>query len=252
MESYVRKGIAVGLREICFLDHLSVSGEGRKNSMHPDEVGLYFQAVQRLKYQYQSRIRVRVGLEIEFSRKNVEQIQDIIRPFAFDALGSSVHFIGGINIVSHRAQTGVSDFDFINRCIQYLAEMDRMLEHDYFDIICHLDVVKKFHPRIPVEIIDKFDEILTKIRYKDLTVEVNTSGMKHPAQEIYPGMDLLKQCRQKGIAITLASDAHHPDNVGQYGRQVLADLQSIGFTRLAGFCRRKRYSIPIVMGGRDS
>ena len=249
MESYVQKAIAIGLREICFLDHLTVSGDGRKNSMHPLEVGLYFQAVQKLKYRYRKQIQVRAGLEIEFSRDQVDRIQDVIRPFAFDVIGGSVHFAGGKNIVSRREQVGLSETDFQKRCIQYIEELDQMLNHDYFDIVCHLDVVKKFHARLPKEIVDKFDEILSKIGYKNLTVEVNTSGKDHPAQEIYPGIDLLKKCLQKSIAITLASDAHHPDNVGQYGTQAIADLKAIGFTHLAGFYRRKRYRIPINMEG---
>ena len=252
MESYVRKGIALGLQEICFLDHLSVSGEGMKSSMHPEEVGLYFYAVQRLKYRYRDQIRVRAGLEVEFSQDHVDWIQEIIRPFAFDAIGGSVHFVKGANIVSRRSQANISHIDFARRCMQYIEEMARMLEHDYFDIVCHLDVIKKFQPRLPKEIVDKIDELLSIIRYKNLTVEVNTSGKNHPAQEVYPGFDLLQKCRQKGIEITLASDAHHPDSVGQYKDQVLADLTAIGFTHLAGFNRRKRYQVPINREGGSS
>jgi len=252
MEAYVQQAVAIGLREICFLDHLTVSGDGRKNSMHPEEVGLYFQAVQKLKYRYQKQIRVRAGLEVEFSPHHVDMIHKIIRPFSFDAIGSSVHFAGGKNIVSKKEQAGLSETDFRKRCMQYIEAMEQMLACDYFDIICHLDVVKKFHGRLPEDIVHKFDEILSKIRYKNLTVEVNTSGKNHPAQEIYPGVDLLQKCLHKGIEITLASDAHHPDQVGQYGDQMITDLAADGFTHLAGFCRRKRYRIPIEMKERCS
>jgi histidinol-phosphatase (PHP family) len=249
MESYVKQAVNIGLQEICFLDHLIVSGDGIKNSMCPQEVGLYFQAVQKFKYQYQKQIKIRVGLEVDFHPDQVDRIQEIIKPFSFDVIGSSIHFAGGMNIVSRREKTAFSEMEFENVCMQYLEEMNHMLDYEYFDVICHLDVIKKFHTILPDKIVEKFDEILSKIRYKNLTVEVNTSGKNHPAQEIYPGLDLLKRCLNKGIEITLASDAHHPEKVGQYNSQVLSELVSVGFTHLAGFNRRKRYMMPIDMEG---
>ncbi len=252
MESYVKKAIERGLQEICFLDHLTVNGQGRRNSMCPSEVGLYFQAVQKLKYQYWKQIRIRAGLEVDFIPDQIDRIHEIIRPYSFDVIGGSVHFVKGMNIVSRRGQTALSRIDFQNLCLHYIEELDQLLNCDFFDTICHLDVVKKFHAPLSEAVVDKFDEILSKIRYKNLTVEVNTSGLTHSAQEIYPGPELLKICFHKGIEITLASDAHHPDEVGRYFKQVISDLVAVGFTHLAGFSRRKRYKIPIdINGGRS-
>ena len=45
MEEYIQSAVAKGLREICFLDHLTLTKAGRTLSMAPDEVPLYFQSV---------------------------------------------------------------------------------------------------------------------------------------------------------------------------------------------------------------
>ena len=104
-------------------------------------------------------------------------------------------------------------------------------------------MIKKFNQTRSRELDEKYDEILSKISYKNLTVEVNTSGYLHPIKDMYPDTALLKMCRDKNIHITMGSDAHHPDNVGQYFNQVFPLLLSAGFTYLSGFSKRERYEI---------
>ncbi len=52
METYVRYALNIGLKELCFLDHLTFPGHKKMQSMRKEEVALYFQAVQVLKYRY--------------------------------------------------------------------------------------------------------------------------------------------------------------------------------------------------------
>jgi len=246
MEAYVKRAIGIGLQEICFLDHLTMSENGKDQSMSIREVGLYFQAIQRLKYRYRDRIKIRAGLEVDFNPAYMEQVREVIGSFSFDVIGSSVHFIHEKNIVSYRErETGRSGADFHNFCLLYIEKMNRMLDYNYFDVVCHLDVVKKFNELLPDHMDEKFNEILSKISYKNLTLELNTSGYDHPVADAYPGLALLKKCRAKGIEITLSSDAHHPDSVGRHFNRALSDLSSSGYNRLAGFYRRQRYLISI-------
>lgn len=246
MEAYVKRAVDIGLQEMCFLDHLTISENGRDHSMSVRETGLYFQAIQRLKYQYRDQIEIRAGLEIDFDPATMEQVKEVIESFSFDTIGSSVHFVHEKNIVSRRGKKSeLSDVDFQKQCQLYLEKMDRMMDHDYFDVVCHLDVIKKFGEPLTDHFDEKFNEILSKIRYKNLTVELNTSGYDHPVKDGYPGLALLKQCRAKGIEITLSSDAHHPDSVGRHFNRALSDLSSSGYNRLAGFYRRQRYLISI-------
>jgi len=250
MEAYVKRAMDIGLKEMCFLDHLTLDENGRNHSMSIGEIGLYFQAIQRLKYRYRDRIRIRAGLEVDFNPAHMEQVREVIGSFAFDVIGSSVHFIHEKNIVSYgEREPDRSVADFHNLFFLYIEKMNRMLDYDYFDVICHLDVIKKFNELLPDQLDEKFDEILSKISYKNLTVELNTSGYDHPVADAFPGLSLLKKCRAKGIEITLASDAHHPDSVGRHFNRALSDLSSSGYTGLAGFHRRQRYLISINHNG---
>ena len=79
-----------------------------------------------------------------------------------------------------------------------------------------------------------------------MTVEINTSGYNHPGREIYPSFDIIKNCREHGISITLGSDAHKPDNVGQHYDKALPLLIEAGYRHLAVFDRRKRSQVAIT------
>lgn len=249
MAEFVERAAAIGLKEICFLDHLTLQEQGRKLSMAPDEVPFYFQAVQRLKKQYEGRIRVKAGLEVDFHEGLVEKAMAVADTFALDVIGSSVHFPSGENIVSRRAGWGNGDVYTDAQAdavfCSYYETLDRMLDYDYFDIICHFDLAKKFGRKAPKTFDKEISRILTRIREKDLTVELNTSGYDHAAAEIYPAPDIVQRCKEFGISFALGSDAHEPGSVGRYFDRALKVLQKAGYGELATFDRRHKTMIPI-------
>ena len=246
MDQYIQKAIKAGLREICFLDHLTLHKNGRGQSMEPADVPFYFHCARQLAHQYEGQIRVKVGLEVDFDPETADRAEDIIRPFDFDVIGGSVHFIDHMNIVSSKNTKDRESQPIDALCDQYLDQMDQMVSRNFADIVCHLDVIKKFGRRPSPAMEEKFNALLSKIGYKQLTVELNTSGVDHPAKEFYPGAALLKACHDRGIPMTIGSDAHEPGQVARHFEAALALLRSTGFRNVSAFTRRRRYDISIV------
>ncbi|MEJ2658552.1 MAG: histidinol-phosphatase [Desulfobacterales bacterium] len=245
MEHYVQAAVDLGLREICFLDHLTIQKTEPGLSMTPEEIPYYFYAVQMLKQKYRNDISVKAGLEIDFNPDHIDLYQDVVDTYAFDVIAASLHFPKGVDIVSHRSgwRHGEKDADDVYEL--YFEQLQKMLDYDYFDVICHIDLIKKFG-RKPVRSFEKeCDKILAIIKNKDKTIEVNTSGYDHPAGDIYPSLGILKKCFEQGISITMGSDAHHPADVGRHYERVLPILISTGYRKLAGFTKRQRIEIQI-------
>jgi histidinol-phosphatase (PHP family) len=245
MERYVQNAVYLGLREICFLDHLTIRETEPGLSMTPEEIPNYYHAVQILKKNYKDKIGVKAGLEVDFNPKYIGVYQDIIDTFAFDVIAASLHFPNGLDIVTHHSRWRYGEKDTDEVYELYFEQLQKMLEYDYFDVICHIDLIKKFG-RKPLRSFEKeCDNILQIIKDKGKTIEVNTSGYDHPAQDIYPSMEILKKCYNKEITITMGSDAHHPANVGRHYERVLPILFSTGYRKLAVFTKRKRTEIQI-------
>ncbi len=245
MEQYIRCAIEKGLSEICFLDHLTLNEGGCDLSMGIDDVPLYLYAVRRLGNAYKNRIAVKAGLEVDFTPIHAETAARILERFSFDVVGGSIHFVEAANIVSKKGNEPGNpppDAAFYD---SYLELIDMMLDYSCFDVICHLDVVKKFGNQPPVDFFEKMDAILTKIKYKNVVVEVNTSGLSHPANAVYPDPIILKRCFEKNIPVTFGSDAHQPEQVGRNFREAVKLLQDAGYRHITGFSRQHRYEIPI-------
>ncbi len=246
MEDYINKAVSAGFNEICFLDHLTISEPGNRLSMLLSEVSLYFQAVQRLKRIYKNTILIKAGLEVDYHPQYVEQIHNITDTFSFDVIGGSLHFPGGIDIVSNKSDWCKGEYNTDNIYRLYFEYIDKMLDDDYCDFICHIDLIKKFG-RYSLESIEKeLDIIIKKIAKKNLAVEVNTSGYSHPANNAYPSFDILKKCFEAGIEITIGSDAHDPADIGRNYEKVLPIIVSAGYKNVCVFTERKRSIVEIV------
>jgi histidinol-phosphatase (PHP family) len=245
MECYIKRAIDLGLREICFLDHLTIRKTEPGLSMTPEEIPYYFNAVQILKQKYRDKIDVKTGLEVDFSPNHTSLYQDIFDTYAFDIIASSLHFPSDLDIVTHRSgwRYGEKDTDVVYGL--YFEQLEKMLEYDYFDVICHIDLIKKYG-RKPMRSFQKeWDNILQIIKDKDKTIEINTSGYDHPARDIYPSLEIIRKCYQQRISITMGSDAHRPENVGRHYDRVLPILLSTGYRRLAVFTKRQRTEIQV-------
>jgi len=245
MTAYVRRAHQIGMQEICFLDHLTLRAADPGLSMTPEEVPIYFLTAQRLKYRYRQTIRVKVGLEVDFDLSQADRIEKIIRGFPFDVIGCSVHYLDGFDVVTSGSAwaNGGGDTEDIHR--RYLRQLEKVLDYPFFDMICHLDLLKKFNRRPTRAFEDDVDSVLIKIKARDLALELNTSGFEHPVQEAYPSPGILKKCRQMDIPVTLGSDSHAPKHIGRHFDRAKTLLREAGYSTLATFTHRVRGSVPI-------
>lgn len=245
MEQYVRAAVGKGLAAICFLDHLTFQEAGRTNAMFPREIPMYVDAARRLARQYRDQISVRVGLEVDFSIRHVDQCVEIVNTFDLDVVGSSVHFLDGDDVVSQRSAWARGEISADDVYPKYLGVLESMLDYDYFDVICHLDLPKKYNKCPSPSAVQGFLDVLEKIREKDLAVELNTSGFHYPVKEAFPSPELLGRCAQLQIPVVVGSDAHSPETVGRDFDRARNLLNVAGYRHLTGFSHRRREVVPV-------
>jgi histidinol-phosphatase (PHP family) len=112
-------------------------------------------------------------------------------------------------------------------------------------MLCHFDLVKKFN-RVPtVPLSDRLERILHKIKDGNITLEINTSGVEHPAKEPYPSPDILKRCRRYDIPVTVGSDAHAPKHIGRHFDRAKTLLVDAGYRSLNTFTNREAIPVPL-------
>lgn len=239
-EDYVREAIGKGLSEIGFADHMPLLRmRDERLTMAPDDLPRYVESVREIKESV-DEIGIRLGVEMDYFPGQMGEIWDKAEEFEFDYVYGSVHYIDGWGFSDSRHLTSYQGKDPDATYERYFEIFCEAVEEGGFDIMAHPDLVKKHGIATTLPLSRIYAEAADALARADVAVEVNTSGLRKPALDIYPSLPFLIACRERGVAITLGSDAHAPGQVGMDFDLALRLLRKAGVTEIATFEARKR------------
>jgi histidinol-phosphatase (PHP family) len=177
-----------------------------------------------------------------------EAIAEILEAYPFDLLLGSVHWLGAWLFDAYGTEAFASEWD--RRPIDdvwdaYVDAVADLARSGAVDVIAHVDVIKVAGHR-PVDLAAFEARLGSALAAGGVAVEVSSAGLRKPAQELYPSPSLLGRLHEAGVAMTTASDAHRPDQLGYRFEEVYATLRRIGVESLTTFSRRRRQRIPVA------
>ena len=217
----------LGLREICFTDHYDpndIKGNG----------GFFFDPdnYRRLYSEVSSNtVAVRHGVEYGLTLWNKKELSAFCSEMNFDFVIGSVHFAGGTDPYFPDFWEGRTVRQAFERYLVQTLECVKI--HDGFDVLGHLNYVCK-SPYNPTheqlcykDFSDICDEIMRTLVHNGKGMEINTSGVDRVG-DFLPAADFIKRYRELGgEIITVGSDAHNTERVGQYIDGALAIAKEI-------------------------
>lgn len=247
IEEYYREARRKGLEEIGFADHFPLDLLGftppLKVTMEGEELSQYVKDIDELRRQKRNP-SVKMGIEVDYLPGKEEVIKRELKPYPFDYIMGSVHFLGNWDFTNPQVAPEyekLKEHEIFQIHEEYFQLVEQVVQSGIFDIIGHIDVIKKFGylPRKGTHyLMERASDLLEEA---DMCVEVNTAGYYAPIKEFYPGMEFLKLCFNKKIAVTLGSDAHRPGDVGRDIKKALNMVKAAGYREIALFKKRKRY-----------
>lgn len=89
-------------------------------------------------------------------------------------------------------------------------------------------------------ILDIAKHALHAIKDSDMVLEINMAGYRKPVKEAYPSRALLEVAFKLDIPITFSSDAHAPEQVSLYAKEIVQLAREVGYTQCATFKNRQR------------
>lgn len=247
IEDYVKDALQKGLKEIGFSDHYPMfylPKLGYDNySMKLEEFPSYRKDLEKTRKRFASKIKVKIGLEVDYYRKKEVLLSVLSKSFTsqgFDFIIGVVHVLDDWVIDDPRLLDKYSELNLDEFYSRYFKEVEALIKSGLFDIVGHIDVIKRFNI-LPKGGFEKYLEpCLDLIAKKDLCLEINTSGLARPIKDTYPGLNLLKSLNEKGIQVTVGSDAHDPKEVGRYFKKVLKALKKAGYSKVVSFKKREK------------
>lgn len=244
MEEYVEAAKERGLTEIGFSDHIPMyflPPEERDFSiaMKEEELPIYISRVREIQKKY-SPYPVKFGIEADFVPGMQKELAGIIGKYDFDYVLGSIHFIDGWGFDNPQYKSQYDNWDLYDLYEAYFGLVSQAAASGLFDILSHPDLIKKFGFRPDRDLTPLYEKTIKIIAESGVCIEVNTAGLRVPAREIYPVVDFLKLCFEKGVSVTLGSDAHSPEQVGANFGEAVALLKSVGYREVVTFTERSK------------
>ncbi len=175
-----------------------------------------------------------LGMEMDWLPGKADVLRRILGSYEWDLILGSVHWIGafGFDDESFLDEWERRDTDQV--FAEYGQLVGELADSRLADVLAHPDVPKLFGYK-PTSLTPLHQQIIAAAVRGGLALEINTNGWRKPAGELYPAPDLMRAACEAGLPVTLASDAHTPDRLGQ------AFDRAIDAARLSGYAGYTRY-----------
>jgi len=197
--------------------------------------------------QFQDVLVIRAGIELSEPHCYPVAVEQLLQNYSWDYALGSLHWVGDDRIF----EQAYFEREEQTAYTEYFTELQRMVLSGYFDILAHMDIVKRYgyenYGRFKPENYEgQIRSILQTLVQRKLALELNTLTLRRSIQETSPSKTILRWFREEGGQwITLGSDAHSPEEVGMGIEEGCSLVRSAGFENLASFKKRKMKQSPL-------
>jgi histidinol-phosphatase (PHP family) len=256
VETMCRAAYEKGLASIGFSSHAPVGKTGLKTTWHmkDDKLGEYIDEVNAVRLRWEGKLPVYLGLEIDYIKKLRSPLDKDIKDLNLDYIIGSVHYLTPIRGEPFTVdgpldelEKGILDgFNGDGEAMlsAYWDNVMEMITLGGFDIVGHLDLVRKNHRQYRqfkienINYMQRVEEIARAISSAGLVVEANTGGLNRGyITDTYPSLAVLRLLHRYNIPVMISADAHRAvDLDGHYSeaRQILLDAGYISHILFEG------------------
>ncbi len=245
VSQYVEAARQKGIPEMCFADHAPTpDGYDPGNRMAMEKFPEYRKLIAGIRRSRNPRILY--GIEADYYPGCEKYLGKWLAKQDFDLVLGSVHYIRKWGFDNPEQRAVWDDVDVPKTWREYFGLVGKLADTKYFDVVAHFDIPKKFGFRpSDAELKEMVQPVLDRVAAADMAIELNTSGLRRPAKEIYPSVLILDLARERGIPICFGSDAHLPEHVGFSFDQALSHAKQAGYAKYARFRKRKKQLAPL-------
>ncbi|MBR1479223.1 MAG: histidinol-phosphatase HisJ family protein [Lachnospiraceae bacterium] len=245
MEAMIERAIELSLDTVCFTEHNdfgfpeSYELPGKVWELNADS---YLYELLEMREKYKDKIRVLFGVEIGLQPQYMRENAIFAKAHEYDFIIGSTHLVDGKDPYYAESFDGQNDDEIYRK---YFEEtLVNLKKNSNYDVAGHLDYVVRYGKNKDRDYSyekykDVIDEILRTLIDKGKGLELNTGGLKSGLKDLHPSKDILKRYRELGgEIITIGSDAHKPENIGEYFDRACETLKDCGFNYYSVYEKR--------------
>lgn len=256
IDSICKSAYDKGFSSLGFSSHAPLPKElGIESDWHikNDKLSCYAEKVQKVKREWEGRLKIYLGLEIDYFEGISGPIDARFEKIGLDYCIGSVHYVFPPNGTKpftvdgpfEEAAEGIKEGfggDAEAYVRAYWQAVRGMIDQGGFDILGHIDLIKKNNQSEELfsssgkEYTSGAEQTLDKLIDTSIVVEVNTGGLiRGKTKDCYPSLHILKMMKTRQIPVTVTADAHRAEDIGGYYETAVKTLQEAGYTSIQFF-----------------
>lgn len=239
---HIEQAIAMGLDEICFTDHKDFEYPGCPFDL---DANAYFAELKSLQSEYADKIKVKIGIEMGLDVEFQNEIEDFLNLHDYDYVIGSIHVIHQTEFYDPAQFFDGKSKEEAHREF-FMNTLECVKIFDCFNCLGHLDYICRYGPYEDKcveheKYQDIIDEIFKVLIQKGKGIEVNTSGYRERRTCGFPSFEQVQRYYDLGGRIvTVGTDSHTSDRIGEHVEEVVKEYQRIGFDDVSTFTKRTR------------
>lgn len=196
----------------------------------------YFTFMAKLKEKYP----VKIGIEV-CNFQNQDKVKKILENYDFDYVIGSVHFLSGWAYDSSEIKSEWDRRDLKDIYETYTNEVENLASSGLYDVLGHPFNIRLFKYIPTFDVTPYLKRVAKALKNANMTVDINTGTLyRYPIAEISPYPDFMKIAKEENLTVMTSSDAHKPEDAGNYIRDAIEYAKSFGFTETVIFDKRKK------------
>ena len=266
LDLYLIKAKQLGLKEVGIVDHLyrfkSTKAYFEKNMLTDvndpvgklqadwlqkvmtEEMETFVEAITQAKKKWSLEgVELKLGIEADYFIGQEEELRLLLAHHPWDFVIGSVHFVDGWGFDNPETAHVFESHDVKELYERFFETVEQAIRSGLFDFVAHLDNLKVFNVQVKDEAFNQrwYEKIADALVETGTATEVNAGLFyRYPVKEMCPGPEFLKVLVEKGVEFTVSSDAHFPDDLGNYTSQNAELLKSLGVEKLVTFQNRQK------------
>ncbi len=228
IDDICRRAIEIGLRFICFTEHLDF------DPMDPGYGFLdyeeYSDRVEEARQCYSGKLTVLKGIEADYQSRFEGRVRNWLAGKELDLVIGSIHYVDRA-ILSEETLAGKNLEDVY---VGYLEEVRLSAESGLFGVIGHLDYIKKYtgdatHLESSERLRPNLEKALQAIIASGAALEISTKGLVGKSRDYRPSLEVVRLYRRLGgRKVTIGSDAHDCQVLGTGVERLRLTCEKIG------------------------
>lgn len=215
----VRAAESAGLEGIGFADHCIVTSRDQPKAvreLYGFNLDLTYErrraAIEQARDD--SSIEIYDAVEMDYDPRDESEIRAFFEKAGFDYSVGSVHDVAGKNVQVPEEFNGLSEAELDTVVDSYFEKFVALVDSELFDVAAHIDLIERTPPLRGRATRDHYQQAAGALADSRTVPEINAGRAVADAAIVHPDPAFLDVLREYDVAVTIGSDSHRPDDIG--------------------------------------